>query len=412
MNYVKINSSKAIFLYILVVFFLIFEMGVQVSPSVMANQLMHDLSIGTLGLGVMSGFYFYTYAIMQVPSGLLHDRFSPRMIIVVSILVCAIGSLMFGLSQNIFIGSLARLLMGGGSAFAFVSVLVIIFDLFQSKYFAFLTGVTQMLAAFGAILGQIPLGSLVAFIGWRKAMFVLAAIGFMLAFLTFSFIKYKRDMKSSNLVVKKFNLVNNFKIILSNKQTWYIALYAFLLWVPMSGFASLWGVPYLENVYKFNHTAASSVCSLMWFGLALFSPILGWLSTLIGRRTMPLVFSAFLGSIAFLMVIFFSNLPEWLLGTSLFLAGAGCAGQALSFSVVKENNLKYMRATAIGFNNMAMVISGAIVQPLMGKLLQFHVSFMSSFKLSVLIILFSYIAAIFVSLLKINETYCLDVAGD
>jgi MFS family permease len=384
-------------------------MGVQVSPSVMASQLMRDLNIGTLGLGVMSGFYFYTYAIMQVPSGLLHDRFSPRIIIVISIMVCAIGSLMFGLSQNIFIGSLARLLMGGGSAFAFVSVLVIIFDLFQSKYFAFLTGITQMLAAFGAILGQTPLSKLVEFIGWRNTMFVLAAIGFILAFVTFSFIKYKRNASSSTLAVNSFNLTNSFKIILSNQQTWYIALYAFLLWVPMSGFASLWGVPYLEKVYKLNHAAASGVCSLMWFGLALFSPILGWLSTLIGRRTIPLVFSAFLGSVAFVVVILFSNLPGWLLGIVLFLAGAGCAGQALSFSVVKENNLRYMRATAIGVNNMAMVISGAIVQPLMGKLLQFHVSFMSSFKLSMLIILFSYIAAVLVSWLKINETYCLDV---
>ena len=300
MNAVKVNSPKAIFLYILVVFFLMFEMGVQVSPSVMANQLMRDLSIGTLGLGVMSGFYFYTYAIMQVPSGLLHDRFSPRMIIVVSIMMCAIGSLMFGLSQNIFVGSLARLLMGGGSAFAFVSVLVIIFDLFQSKYFAFLTGITQMLAAFGAILGQTPLGKLVGFIGWRNAMFVLAAIGFVLALVTFSFIRYKRNVKSMN-VGDHLNLVNSFKIILSNKQTWYIALYAFLLWVPMSGFASLWGIPYLENVYKLNHTVASGMCSLMWFGLALFSPILGYLSTLIGRRTMPLVFSALLVSTVFNM---------------------------------------------------------------------------------------------------------------
>jgi hypothetical protein len=71
-----------------------------------------------------------------------------------------------------------------------------------------------------------------------------------------------------------------------------------------------------------------------------------------------------------------------------------------------------MRATAIGFNNMAMVISGAIVQPLMGKLLQFHVSFISSFKLSMLIILFSYITAILVSFLKINETYYLDAVED
>ena len=73
MKKVMINTSKAIMLYVLVVLFLVFEMGVQVSPSIMTNQLMHDLHIGTFGLGLMSGLYFYTYAAMQIPSGLLYD---------------------------------------------------------------------------------------------------------------------------------------------------------------------------------------------------------------------------------------------------------------------------------------------------------------------------------------------------
>src|SRR6478752_2079582 len=137
-----ISNGKAIFLYSLVSFFLFFEMAIQVSPSVMAPELMNDLNIGTFGLGIMSGIYFYTYTAMQIPSGMLFDQHNPRTIITLSILTCVIGTLLFALSQNIYMGCLARLLMGSGSAFAFVSVLVVTADLFKSRYFATITGIT------------------------------------------------------------------------------------------------------------------------------------------------------------------------------------------------------------------------------------------------------------------------------
>ena len=86
---------KALLLYSLVSMFLVFEMGVQVSPSVMASNLMHDLNLSAYALGIMSGVYFYTYTLMQIPSGLLFDRFKPKIIIVCAITICSSGALLF-----------------------------------------------------------------------------------------------------------------------------------------------------------------------------------------------------------------------------------------------------------------------------------------------------------------------------
>lgn len=406
MSYLHISNFKAITLYCIVAFFLFFEMAVQVSPSVMASQLMHDLNIGALGLGMMSSVYFYTYTAMQIPSGLLLDRYNPRLIITLSILACSFGTLLFAYAPNIYVGALARLLMGTGSAFAFVSVLVITADLFQSKYFATITGITQMLAALGAMAGQMPISLLISYVGWRETLLVLFCIGVVLAALVWTFLNYQRmTMVSPHPQQIKSHL----KIILSNKQTWLIACYACLLWVPMSSFASLWGVPYLVDVLHIDKTNAAFLCSLMWLGLAFASPLLGAISTVARNRIAPLAISALIGTVAFSLLLHL-RLPEPLLGCFIFLAGAACAGQALSFAVVKENNQPYVRATAIAFNNMAVVISGALFQPLMGELIEMGQTTGSAatydamhFKNALLIILGAYILAFILALFFIKE---------
>lgn len=410
LNPVKtLSLSRSICIYISVSLFLFFEMAVQVSPSVMSSQLMQDLNITAFGLGVMSGLYFYTYTAMQIPSGFLLDKFNPRAVITLSILMCSLGALLFSFANTIYIGSLARLLMGFGSAFAFVSVLVVTADLFSSKYFATLVGVTQMLAAFGAIAGQLPIRILIADFGWRHTMLLLAGIGLLLAAVVWSLVNYSKD-KSSKPAVES-NIKNDLKKIISQPQSWFIALYSCLLWAPMSGFASLWGVPFLTSVNHFSATEAAFLCSFMWLGLALASPLLGMVSTALRNRVYPLMFAALLGVFAFGFLLEF-EFSKFSVGIILFLAGAACSGQALSFAVIKEGNEESIKATAIAFNNMAVVISGAIFQPLIGKFISsslvdgvVHYD-AASFKEGMGILFVAYVLAFVVAALFIKETHC------
>lgn len=403
-----ISNWQAAFMYGIVSFFLFFEMAVQVSPSVMSYQLMHDLHIGSFGLGIMSGIYFYTYTAMQVPSGLLFDKYNPRLLITLSVLTCAAGTLLFAVAGNIYMGCFARLLMGFGSAFAFVSVLVVTADLFKSKYFAAMTGVTQMLAAFGAMAGQMPISALLSHIDWRNTLLVLSVIGVVLSGIVWKFLNYERTSVAPIKTQGRMQLKVNLKKIATHSQTWYVAFYACLLWAPMSSFASLWGVPFLMNVDHLSQNTAAFLCSLMWLGLAVASPLLGMLSTGLNNRVMPLAISALVGAIAFYLVVQ-GHFSPFLLGILLFLAGAACAGQALSFAVVKENNLDSEKATAIAFNNMAVVISGAIFQPLIGKLIESDKTGSVSsyninhFKGGLFIVLFAYIIGFLVALFCIKE---------
>ena len=400
----SINLGRAIVSYLIVATFLFFEMGVQVSPSIMTGQLKQAMGIGSFGLGLMSGFYFYTYTAMQIPSGMLFDRFNPRHVITLSLFICSLGCLAFGLSTNLYWGSLARMLMGFGSAFAFIAVLVVTADLFASRYFALITGVTQMLGALGAISGQMPLSYAVAHLGWRHTMFLLTIIGAILAMLVWFLLNYKKDLidECGHDYTQKSSF--RFSQILGNKQSWFIALYACLLWAPMSGFASLWGVPFLKTVYHFSPHDAALVSSLMWLGLALASPLLGWISTRAGSRVWPLAFSALLGSLAFGVLLAFHVSPL-VAAVLVFLSGAACSGQALSFTSVKEMSTKRQQATAIAFNNMAVVLSGAIFQPLLGRLLDFHGHAVHHYRMSMIVILAAYALAFLVATCFIKESF-------
>lgn len=362
---------KAIGIFILVAFFLCYEMAVQVSPGVMTHELMRDLDINAAGLGLMSGCYFYTYTLMQIPAGLLYDRFSVRNIVLIPLLTCAIGAALFGLSHSVWEAALARLLMGLGSAFAFIGVLVVAADVFPKKHFALLAGLTQMLAAFGAMVGELPLVPLIAYLGWRHTMLYIAIVGFILAVFIWLFVRYKK-VCSQTEIENLPNIKDSLKVISKNPQTWWIAIYACCLWAAMATFASLWGIPFLTTAYSLNHASAAGLISFMWLGIALCSPLLGWWSDFIANRKMPLIVSALVGLVCFTLVLFNKQIPVWSLGVLIFLAGGACAGQALSFAAVRENNTARNRATAIGFNNMAVVIAGALFQPLVGKLIQGH----------------------------------------
>ncbi len=381
-------------------------MAVQVSPSVMALNLMQDLKIGAFALGIMSSVYFYTYTIMQIPSGLLFDRYKPKLIIVSSILVCSLGTMLFGMANNFYLACFARLLMGLGSAFAFVSVLVVASDLFATKYFALIAGITQMLAALGAMFGQLPIHFLVLSLGWHLTMILLAAFGVILSVFIAYTLNYKQADVQRAVAKQAFfkNIKTDLLTIIHNKQNWITALYACLLWAPMSGFASLWGVPYLIHHYQLSASNAALASSIMWLGLAVGSPLLGIFSSVLNNRIIPLWLSALLGVVSFALVMQL-HLSFILLTIALFIAGAACAGQALSFAVVKHNNSSTVKSTAIAFNNMAVVISGALFQPLIGKIIEHYQPRGSSlaYQYGCYLILLAYIVGFAVSFLFVKE---------
>lgn len=369
----KEPNKKSVALYCLASSFLIFELAVQVSPGVMALHIMQDLKINTLLLGFISGCYFYTYALMQIPVGLFFDRFKAKYIISCSIFISTIGIFLFGLVGNFYLLCFARLLMGLGAASAFISVLVVASNLFDKKYFIFFAGITQIVGAMGAIAGEVPISLAVNAVGWRETIFILAAIGLVLFIIISLLLNCKKNYLSVHRekISWMLSIKRDLLVIFKNKQTWYIALYVSFLWAPMSGFASLWGIPFLTHFDGLTNNNAAFSISMMWLGLAVGSPIVVVLVNLLRNKNITLFLSALIGVISLLLVLEV-QLTFFTVNLILFITGISCSGQAITFVLVRENNPFSVSSTAIAVNNMAIVVSGAIFQPTIGKIIQIY----------------------------------------
>ncbi len=357
---------RSIFLFILVALFLFFEMALQVSPGIMTNHLMNSLKIDIFWLGVTSGAYFITYTFMQIPAGLFYDRFSARNVILLPLLICVVGGFLFGLAPNFYLATCARIFMGFGSAFAFIGVLVVASHVFSKHYFTLITGITQMLAALGAMCGALPLLPLIKHFGWRTTMVIISSFGLVLFVIMLLFLKLP-NKHLTNAPTKAWTAL---KTVAQQSQTWFIALYACLLWMPMAVVASLYGIAFVEQYFNLPFATSATIVTFMWIGIAIGSPLFGFVADKTHQLKLTLTICALIGVVGFALIMFIPITSLMALIFLFLLAGAACAGQALSFSLVSRNNKLEHRATAIGFNNMAVVISGFIFQPLVGFIIR------------------------------------------
>ena len=100
-----------------------YEFFLQVSPGVMAHDLMHTFKVNATQLGNLGALYFYAYAMMQIPVGVLLDSLGPRRLLTIAIIICACGAIFFGSAHTFWVAGTGRFLTGLGSAFAAVGCL-------------------------------------------------------------------------------------------------------------------------------------------------------------------------------------------------------------------------------------------------------------------------------------------------
>lgn len=410
------SLTTAYFIFFLAASFYLYEFILQVAPSVMAESMMKTFGVTGEGFGFISAFYFYAYAPAQLPAGVLYDRYGPRKLMTFAIILCALGSAFFASTDSVFTACIGRFLIGIGSAFSFIGVLVLISRWFPPYYFAILAGIAQLMSSVGAMFGEVPLASLITHVGWRNASFLLAGVGFILAVFFWIFIRDFPHQK--NQTIPNHYLKDEWKRLVEvckHAHTWIIGSYAFAIWTPIAVFAALWGVPYLQEKFDISVVAASGLCSMIWLGIGLGSPLLGWFSDRIESRRVALIISSVLGLAATIALLYVPELPFAWAYPILFVLGLGAGGQTVSFAVVKENNPPELVGTASGFNNLSVLIGGAIFQPLVGYILQHtdswrlvngaHVYSVASYQKALLVMPLCFFASLIVAMFLIKESH-------
>lgn len=352
--------------------FLFYKYILQVSPSIMTDDLMSVFHIQGTGLGNLAASFFYSFLLAQFFVGVLLDRYSPRLLTTLAILLCAAGIYIFSKAHTLNIATWARALMGVGAAFATVSYMKMTSLWFKPNQFAFVGGLLATAAMLGAVAGQVPLSFAVSSFGWRQSLYLCAVSGLILAGIFYFIV---RDKPTGELIdtgtVEKFSF-HDVWMVLINKQNWLITLYSGLAFAPIDGFAGLWCIPFLKETYQVSHTQAALLASFIFLGLAFGSPLLGLWSDRLNKRLPVMLINAFIALITITLIIYVNHFPLWLLGTLLFIFGFSTGAFMLGFALGRELNKITVAATIIALINTGDIVFSALTQPLIGKLLDAH----------------------------------------
>lgn len=391
-----------------------YQYFLQVSPGVMTDELMHDLALNATELGTFAACYFYAYAGMQIPVGLLIDRFGVRKPLTAAVIICAAGAIAFGSAPNFMVTVLGRLMIGLGGAFAIVSGLYIAANWLPLKYFALLTGAIGTLGMFGASFGQSPLALMVNDVGWRDAMIVLGFCGIILAIFSWYTIRDRATTSQTNL---HHHLLLRLKNIIKNPQIWWLAIYGGLMFMPISVFGSLWGVPFLMHKYHINNAIAGNSLIGFFMGLAIGFPFWGWLSDYIKHRKSVMLISS-LGALVGSAIILYCNISYELTLFALFIFGFFSGGSLVCFAAAREIDRSKNTGTTMGFMNTMNMIGGAVMQPVCGFIMDSlwngtmqngtRAYSLHNFQVALSVIPITIISALII-LFWIKETYCREV---
>lgn len=358
--------------WILAAIFFFYAWILRVSPSVMVDQLMRDFAVSGAILGNLSAVYFYAYASLQLPVGVMLDRWGPRKVMSIAVIGAGVGCLIFSVAPTVEIAYVGRALMGAGAAFGLVGSMVLAGNWFAPHRFAMLSGLAMAFGLTGGIVGQAPVSLLVEGQGWRTTIMILGTGALVLAAL---FWLIARDRPPGMPVPKPAHEADGDTILASlwrvakRPQTIVIALSIGLVSSPMLSFAALWGVPYTVSKFAVDRPTAAFATSMMLFGFVLGGPVWGWISDKVGRRKSPILLGYVAGGVAMTIALYVPGVPFVLYYVLLFITGLGSSAMVIVYALTREHNATGGTGAALGLVNMAAVAGGAVFQPVVGLLL-------------------------------------------
>ncbi|GGF94978.1 MULTISPECIES: MFS transporter [Cysteiniphilum] len=406
---------KGWFFFSLAGIFFLYEFFCRASFGSMNTVFAHDLHLDALTVSSISSAYFLAYSLMQLPVGILIDHFGVRKVGTFAIIVTALGALLFSFATTAAVAWIGRFAIGLGSAFAFAMMFKIILDWFPHQHLGVMGGMTQILGMIGPILAGAPfvLMLVVTDNDWRLIFHGVFIAGCVLALFFFLFVrdKSKRQVDKIELNTKSTLTVKQKLVMLIKiKQVWLIAIFAFFVYPAVEVIGSMSGVGYLEHY--FSQTISASTVSFVWLGLGLGSPLVGLLSDRLGRRKHVLLGCAVFGVVISLLLNWLAIDSYVIFSILMFLLGVAAGAQTLSFAIMIENVPASLTATAVGFNNMFVLLGAWAAQNVTGIVLnQFAMSgeniSVHGYQVALTIGCTVFFAIAFViGLLTIKETYC------
>ena len=345
----------------------------RVAPGTIANELQQAFSVSGAALGALAATYFYIYALMQVPTGVLVDTLGPRKVLTAGGVIAGFGSVMFGLADNIAAAAVGRTLAGLGVSVTFVAALKLNAAWFEERHFATTASLTNVVGLSGALTATVPLAWAVTLLSWRHVFVTIGAASFVIAILTWWLMRDRpaakeRDPTSqpapADLAIRWYHGLGE---VVRNRATWTGFWISFGLSGSYMSFIGLWGVPMLVQGYGLPLVEASRHAAAILLALAVSSVGLSMGSDRMRRRR-PLAIAV---AVAYccMWAIWIVGVPREWTWVMFALTGICAPGFVMAWIYAKEVNRPRYAGMGTSVANAGGFLAAGILQPLVGWVL-------------------------------------------
>jgi MFS family permease len=351
----------------------------RVAPIALGTHLQAAFSASSTELGFIAAMYFVMVTAMQIPTGIIADTIGPRKIVVLGCVIAAVGSAVFATATTIPMAGFGRALIGMGVAVPFVALLKLNASWFVPRQFATLSGLTILFGNFGSILSTYPLTVLSNYVGWRT---IIAGTGVASLCLGCAIWLYVRDTPFDVGFTSEItglppaarrpansSWVKQLRVVIANSATWPCFWVGFGICGTFFTFTSLWATPFLTKIHGMTKDMASAHVLVMLVCHAVSAIFVGRLSDKFANRKSLLLGLGALYLLMWLPMFLDAMRNPWFSFAVFAIQGIGSTSYTLIWALAKEVNPPESAGMAIGVANTGMFLATALLQPLIGWLI-------------------------------------------
>ncbi len=314
-------------------------------------------------VGLLSASYLYAQAACLIMAGIFLDRFPIKRLIMMSMILLATGTLVFTVSDSVFVLFLARIVTGIAHAFAILGCFQMIARWFPADKNSFLMGIVMTIALLGGLFSQAPFLLLVNAFGMHYAMLINVVVGYLIVIILFVSLREPPQLAlGSKNIPKNMSIFYELKMVIANGQNWLCGFYASCMSFPMLVLGAAWGVAYLVHANQISDLEAAFVTLMIFVGMIVGTPLAGIIADFSQYKNMVLVASPAILAFMFLVIILFTHLPLSILLALFFIIGLLSGPQVLVYPMIASNNKKNIVGLALGFSSTIIMLGGVLAQ--------------------------------------------------
>lgn len=344
--------------------FYCYEYILRLIPSVMVPELLQAFNISHTHVGLLSAAYYVGYVLSSAVAGPIIDKFLPRKVISLALFACVLGCILFAIAQTLWLAGFARFVIGFASAFGFVGVLKIGSMWLPHNRFGAVAGLASFLGMMTAMGGQNGLSHMMANLHWQQLSYQAGMVGLGLLIVFIFALRDKSSCSKQVCAQQASHSKGDIKQFLWSRAFWMNGIIGCTTFLPITAFAELWGIPYIEHAYGYVRQDAAFYNSMVFFGWAFGGPVFGLLfdATQNWGRT---AFWGTLGALISIMMVLF--MPQGPIGLTVLLFAFGFFGSSHVLVFISGKALLPGKdGTALALTNFMIMLGGMIFQPLIG----------------------------------------------